>query len=84
MIELKKFSVEKDFNMKEISQIPTDPDFVQDPYHFYKNVREIGPFVYWKDYSMVTTFDHSMTAVHSSSNLTQHALRAIRKRESSG
>ena len=63
MIELKKFSIDKDFYMKEISQIPTDPDFVQNPYHFYKNVRGIGPFVYWKDYSMVTTFDHSMTAV---------------------
>lgn len=48
--------------MIEINQKPTDPAFVQNPYVFYKSVRELGPLIYWNDYSMVTTFDHALTS----------------------
>ena len=48
--------------MIEINQKPTDPAFVQNPYVFYKSVRELGTLLYWNDYSMVTTFDHALTS----------------------
>lgn len=35
-----------------ISQSPTDPDFVQDPYPFYERARALGQLVYWQDYGM--------------------------------
>lgn len=38
--------------LPEVSQAPTDPRFVQNPYPFYKRLREIGPWVIWKDYGI--------------------------------
>jgi len=38
--------------MQHISQSPTDPAFVQNPYAFYDKARALGPIVWWDDYSM--------------------------------
>lgn len=38
--------------LKVVEQDPTDPDFVANPYEFYKHVRAFGDFVYWKDYDL--------------------------------
>ena len=38
--------------MKRISQSPTDPGFVQNPYPFYRDMRALGDFVFWQDYSL--------------------------------
>ena len=42
--------------MRPITQSPTDPDFVQDPYPFYDRARALGPVVYWEDYQMPCVF----------------------------
>ncbi len=44
--------------MKRISQSPTDPDFVQNPYPFYDRVRAIGDFFWWNDYNMACAVSH--------------------------
>jgi unspecific monooxygenase len=41
--------------MIDLSQSPTDPGFVQDPYPFYERVRTAGPFFRWTDYNLVCT-----------------------------
>jgi cytochrome P450 len=38
--------------MQHVSQTPTDPDFVQDPYRFYESARARGDVVFWDDYEM--------------------------------
>jgi len=38
--------------MKRISQSPTDPDFVQNPYPFYDRLRAMGPVVHWEEYDL--------------------------------
>lgn len=38
--------------MQTLSQSPTDPGFVQDPYPFYDRVRAAGAFVHWADYDL--------------------------------
>ena len=48
--------------MQKIYQNPTDLHFIQNPYIFYKKCRELGPLLFWSDYSMVTTFDHKTTS----------------------
>ena len=35
-----------------MSQPPTDPAFVQDPYPFYDRLRTLGPLAWWEDYGM--------------------------------
>ena len=42
--------------MLHISQSPTDPDFVQNPYAFYDRARALGPVVYWEDYKLPCVF----------------------------
>lgn len=49
-------------NMKTLLQPPTDPDFVQNPYPFYRSARTFGDFIYWGDYDMVAAVSHK--AVH--------------------
>ncbi len=39
--------------MLRLSQSPTDPAFVQDPYPFYDRARKAGPLFFWEDYGMV-------------------------------
>ena len=47
--------------MQKISQSPTDPIFVQDPYPFYDRAREMGDFVWWDDYHMACAVSHKAT-----------------------
>ena len=44
--------------LPRISQSPTDPDFVQNPYPFYAKARKLGPLVIWEEYSLPTAFGH--------------------------
>ena len=39
--------------MKDLSQSPTDPAFVQNPYPFYETARAHGHLFHWLDYGMV-------------------------------
>ncbi|OED48725.1 cytochrome [Rhodobacteraceae bacterium (ex Bugula neritina AB1)] len=48
--------------MKTLTQSPTDPAFVQNPYPFYAAAQEQGQLHYWQDYGMAAAFGHS--AVH--------------------
>ena len=41
--------------MKTLSQSPTDPAFVQNPYPFYEVARAAGPFFHWADYDITAT-----------------------------
>jgi cytochrome P450 len=43
--------------MATLTQSPTDPDFVQNPYPFYERARAEGAFFHWADYGMVCTGD---------------------------
>ncbi len=47
--------------MQRLSQPPTDPAFVQNPYSFYEAARAAGPFFLWAEYGMPCTV--SSTAV---------------------
>lgn len=38
--------------MKSLSQSPTDPEFVQNPYPFYEEARALGAVFHWEDYDM--------------------------------
>ncbi|SIS71085.1 Cytochrome P450 [Roseivivax lentus] len=44
--------------MQHLSQSPTDPAFVQDPYPFYARARELGDLVVWDEYGMVCAPTH--------------------------
>ncbi|SIN97881.1 cytochrome P450 [Vannielia litorea] len=39
--------------MQRLSQSPTDPAFVQDPYPFYHRARDAGDLFLWEDYGQV-------------------------------
>ena len=41
-----------------LTQSPTDPAFVQDPYPFYASARAEGPLHWWEDYGMMAAFTH--------------------------
>ncbi len=41
--------------MITLSQSPTDPEFVQNPYPFYETARAHGPFFHWAEYGMAAT-----------------------------
>jgi cytochrome P450 len=50
--------------MKRLSQSPTDPGFVQDPYPFYDRLRAAGDLVWWDDYAMpMATTHHAVNTV---------------------
>ena len=44
--------------MKHLTQSPTDPDFVQDPYPFYDRARQTGDLFFWEDYGLVCAVSH--------------------------
>ena len=44
--------------MQRLSQSPTDPGFVQDPYPFYARARAAGPLVWWDEYDMPMATTH--------------------------
>ena len=48
--------------MKKISQSPTDPNFVQNPYKFYSDRLQEDGAVFWSDYNMVAVFDYETVA----------------------
>ncbi|WP_368188334.1 cytochrome P450 [Aestuariibius sp. HNIBRBA575] len=39
--------------MKTLSQSPTDPDFIQNPYAFYDRARAVGDIFFWTEYDQV-------------------------------
>lgn len=41
--------------MKTLSQSPTEPGFVQNPYPFYEVARAAGPLFHWADYDLTCT-----------------------------
>ncbi|AWB48722.1 cytochrome P450 [Gemmobacter aquarius] len=41
--------------MERLSQSPTDPAFVQNPYPFYERARALGPFFHWSEYGLACT-----------------------------
>jgi len=45
--------------MQRVHQLPTDPDFVQDPYPFYDRLRAAGDLVWWEDYDMPVAAGYS-------------------------
>lgn len=45
--------------MKSLSQSPTDPGFVQNPYPFYTRARAAGPLIWWNDYAMPMATTHA-------------------------
>ena len=46
--------------MQKISQSPTEPAFVQDPYPFYDRARQAGDLFWWSDYDMACAVSHKM------------------------
>ena len=42
--------------MQLISQNPTDKDFIQDPYKFYKNFVSNDRLYFWREYNMPAVF----------------------------
>ncbi len=48
--------------MQHVSQSPTDPAFVQDPYPFYDRLRASGDLAWWEEFGMVCAASHR--AVH--------------------
>ncbi len=46
--------------MEKLSQSPTDPAFVQDPYPFYDLARDSGGFFWWDDYGLACAVSHKM------------------------
>ncbi|WP_281826807.1 cytochrome P450 [Jannaschia rubra] len=45
--------------MERLSQSPTDPAFVQNPWPFYDRLRRAGPLAFWTDYDMPMAASHS-------------------------
>ena len=46
--------------MQHLSQSPTDPLFVQNPYPFYDKARAAGEFIWWDEYAMACAVSHKM------------------------
>ncbi len=44
--------------MLTLTQSPSDPDFIQDPYPFYDRARAAGDLFYWTDYAMACAVSH--------------------------
>lgn len=48
--------------MQRLTQSPTDPAFVQNPYPFYDRARASGDLFYWEDYGEVCAVSHAAVA----------------------
>ncbi len=44
--------------MQRLTQSPTDPDFVQNPYAFYDRARPGGDLFHWTDYAKISAVSH--------------------------
>ncbi len=61
--------------MLDLSQSPTDPDFVQDPYPFYDRARASGDLFHWNDYGMACATSHrAVSAILKDRRLGREAL----------
>ncbi|MEP2532899.1 cytochrome P450 [Shimia sp.] len=49
--------------MITLSQSPTDPAFVQNPYAFYDNARSQSRLVFWQDYGMPVALSHALVTM---------------------
>ncbi len=50
--------------MERLSQKPTEPAFVQDPYRFYARARAAGDLVWWEEYGMpAAATDRAVAAI---------------------
>ena len=49
-------------DIPRIKQDPTDPEFVGNPYDFYREIRALGDFVFWEDYGIVVSTTHVATS----------------------
>lgn len=49
--------------MKRLSQSPTDPEFVQNPYAFYEEARQHGALFFWEDYGKVCALSHATVSM---------------------
>ena len=45
--------------MTAVSQSPTEPDFVQNPYGFYAEQRALAALHFWNEYNMLAAFSHA-------------------------
>ncbi|MEJ6394745.1 cytochrome P450 [Gymnodinialimonas sp. 2305UL16-5] len=45
--------------MPRLTQSPTEPGFVQNPYPFYDRARAAGPLVFWADYDLPIATTHA-------------------------
>lgn len=45
--------------MHHLSQAPTEPGFLQDPYPFYDRARMLGDIVWWEDYALPVATSHA-------------------------
>lgn len=45
--------------MQVLSQSPTDPEFVQNPYPFYDRARAAGPLFHWSEYDLPCATSHA-------------------------
>lgn len=45
--------------MTAVSQSPTEPSFVQNPYGFYAEKRAQAPLHFWNEYNMMAAFSHA-------------------------
>ena len=50
------------FRMKRLSQSPSDPAFVQNPYPFYDAARATGDLFYWEEYGAICAVSHKAVA----------------------
>lgn len=52
-------SAQNGWIMQRLSQDPTEPSFVQNPYDFYDRARVHGHFVFWQDYGLPAALSHT-------------------------
>lgn len=45
--------------MQTLTQSPTDPSFVQNPYPFYTRARAVGDLIFWQDYNRICATSHA-------------------------
>lgn len=45
--------------LPRITQSPTEPDFVQNPYPFYDRMRALGPLVVWEEFDQPCAVSHA-------------------------
>lgn len=48
--------------MRTVTQSPTEPEFVQNPYPFYTRMLAHGEPIFWQDYNMLAVFAHDQIA----------------------